>query len=246
MLKAIAIDDEPMALEVIKAHAKKVTFLDLQETFVSAMEALDFLKKNPCDLVFLDINMPDITGLDFSQLLPKNTSVIFTTAYSQYAVDAFNINALDYLLKPIDFSRFMKACQKAYEKINEESPKIPYLFIKDGYDLVRVSIENLLFVESEGNYLTFKESDKKTVTRMTMTEAIEMLPKSDFFRLHKSFVINLNHVKKIERHQVWVGTEAVPLLFNTLILLTVHVSYQTIVIITLTSFTFDYDSINID
>jgi len=215
MLKAIAIDDEPMALEVIKAHAKKVTFLDLQETFVSAMEALDFLKKNPCDLVFLDINMPDITGLDFSQLLPKNTSVIFTTAYSQYAVDAFNINALDYLLKPIDFSRFMKACQKAYEKINEESPKIPYLFIKDGYDLVRVSIENLLFVESEGNYLTFKESDKKTVTRMTMTEAIEMLPKSDFFRLHKSFVINLNHVKKIERHQVWVGTEAVPIAANS-------------------------------
>jgi two-component SAPR family response regulator len=84
MLKAIAIDDEPMALEVIKAHAKKVTFLDLQETFVSAMEALDFLKENPCDLVFLDINMPDITGLDFSQLLPKNKAIIFTTAYSQY------------------------------------------------------------------------------------------------------------------------------------------------------------------
>jgi DNA-binding LytR/AlgR family response regulator len=91
----------------------------------------------------------------------------------------------------------MKACQKAYEKINEESPKIPYLFIKDGYDLVRVSIENLLFVESEGNYLTFKESDKKTVTRMTMTEAIEMLPKSDFFRLHKSFVINLGSTEII-------------------------------------------------
>jgi DNA-binding LytR/AlgR family response regulator len=214
MLKAIAVDDEPMALEVIKAHAKKVTFLDLQETFVSAMEALDFLKKNPCDLVFLDINMPDITGLDFSQLLPKNTAIIFTTAYSQYAVDAFNINALDYLLKPIDFSRFMKACQKAYENIKEEAPKIPYLFVKDGYDLVRISIENLLFVESEGNYLTFKESDKKTVTRMTMTEAIEMLPKSDFFRVHKSFVINLNHVKKIERHQVWVDTEAVPIAAN--------------------------------
>lgn len=214
MLKAIAIDDEPMALEVIKAHAKKVTFLDLKETFVSAMEALDFLKKNECDLVFLDINMPDISGLDFSQLLPKNTAVIFTTAYSQYAVDAFNINALDYLLKPIDFARFMKSCQKAYESINEEAPKIPYLFVKDGYDLVRISIENLLFVESEGNYLTFKESDKKTVTRMTMTEAIEMLPKNDFFRVHKSYVINLNHVKKIERHQVWVGTEAVPIAAN--------------------------------
>lgn len=214
MLKAIAIDDEPMALEVIKAHAKKVSFLDLQETFVSAMEALDFLKKNPTDLVFLDINMPDITGLDFSQLLPKNTAVIFTTAYSQYAVDAFNINALDYLLKPIDFSRFMKSCQKAYENFSEEAPKIPYLFVKDGYDLVRISIDELLFVESEGNYLTFKEADKKTLTRMTMTEAIEMLPKSDFFRVHKSYIINLNHVKKIERHQVWVGKEVVPIAAN--------------------------------
>lgn len=211
MLKAIAIDDEPMALEVIKAHAKKVAFLDLQETFVSAMEALDFLKKNPTDLVFLDINMPDITGLDFSQLLPKNTAVIFTTAYSQYAVDAFNINALDYLLKPIDFSRFIKSCQKAHESLNEVAPKIPYLFVKDGYDLVRISLENLLFIESEGNYLTFKEVDKKTVTRMTMTEAIEMLPKSDFFRVHKSFIVNLNHIKKIERHQVWVGALEVPI-----------------------------------
>lgn len=214
MLKAIAIDDEPMALEVIKAHAKKVSFLDLQETFVSAMEALDFLKKNPTDLVFLDINMPDITGLDFSLLLPKNTAVIFTTAYSQYAVDAFNINALDYLLKPIDFSRFMKSCQKAYENFSEEAPKIPYLFVKDGYDLVRISIGELLFVESEGNYLTFKEAEKKTLTRMTMTEAIEMLPKSDFFRVHKSYIINLNHVKKIERHQVWVGKEVVPIAAN--------------------------------
>ena len=214
MLKAIAIDDEPMALEVIKAHAKKVTFLDLKETFVSAMEALAYLKNNPCDLIFLDINMPDITGLDFSQLLPQNTSVIFTTAYSQYAVDAFNLNALDYLLKPIDFSRFMKSCQKAYEVINKEAPKVSYLFIKDGYDLVRVSLENLLFVESEGNYLTFKELDKKTLTRMTMTEALEMLPKSDFFRVHKSYVINLNQVKKIERHQVWVGAEAVPIAAN--------------------------------
>ena len=214
MLKAIAIDDEPMALEVIKAHAKKITFLDLKETFVSAIEALEYSKKNPCNLVFLDINMPDITGLDFSQLLPQNTAVIFTTAYSQYAVDAFNLNALDYLLKPIDFDRFMKACRKAYEIVNKETPKIPYLFVKDGYDLVRVSLENLLFVESEGNYLTFKELDKKTLTRMTMTEALEMLPKSDFFRVHKSYVINLNQVKKIERHQVWVGTEAVPIAAN--------------------------------
>lgn len=205
MLKAIAIDDEPFALEVIKAHAKKVSFMELKETFVSAKEALEYLKKNAINLVFLDINMPDISGLDFSQLLPNDTSVIFTTAYSQYAVDAFNLNAVDYLTKPIEFTRFMKACQKAYEiaqKAKGEIVETPYLFVKDGYDLVRIVLDDLLYVQSDGNYLTFKEKTRKTLTRMTMIEAIESLPKNKFMRVHKSYLINLNHVLKVERHQV--------------------------------------------
>jgi two-component system LytT family response regulator len=207
MLKAIAIDDEPLALEVIKAHANKVSFLELQETFVSAKEALEYLKKNPIDVVFLDINMPDISGLDFSQLLPNDTSVIFTTAYSQYAVDAFNLNAVDYLTKPIEFTRFMKACQKAYE-INQsakgEIVETPYLFVKDGYDLVRIVLNDLLYIQSDGNYLTFREKTRKTLTRMTMTEAMESLPKNKFMRVHKSYLVNLNHVLKVERHQISV------------------------------------------
>lgn len=215
MLKAIAIDDEPMALEVIKAHAKKVTFLQLKETFVSAMEALEYLKSNPVDLVFLDINMPDITGLDFSQLLPKSCGIIFTTAYSQYAADAFNLNAIDYLVKPFDFVRFMKACQKAMDTLNKEEAETPYLFVKDSYDLVRIVLADLLYVQSEGNYLTFKEKDKKTVTRMTMTEALELLPSKNFMRVNKSYVVNLNHIQKIERHQVSVAEkEFVPIAAN--------------------------------
>jgi two-component system, LytTR family, response regulator len=215
MLKAIAIDDEPIALEVIKAHASKVTFLQLKDTFVSAMEALDYLKTNPVDLVFLDINMPDITGLDFSQLLPKNCGIIFTTAYSQYAADAFNLNAVDYLVKPFDFVRFMKACQKALDTIGKAEAEMPYLFVKDSYDLVRIVLADLLYVQSEGNYLTFKEKDKKTVTRMTMTEALELLPSKNFMRVNKSYVVNLNHIQKIERHQVAVGEkEFVPIAAN--------------------------------
>lgn len=215
MLKAIAIDDEPMALEVIKAHANKVTFLQLKETFVSAMEALEYLKTNPVDLVFLDINMPDITGLDFSQLLPKSCGIIFTTAYSQYAADAFNLNAIDYLVKPFDFVRFMKACQKAMDSFSKEEVETPYLFVKDSYDLVRIVLADLLYVQSEGNYLTFKEKDKKTVTRMTMTEALELLPSKNFMRINKSYVVNLNHIQKIERHQVSVAEkEFVPIAAN--------------------------------
>lgn len=207
MLKAIAIDDEPFALEVIKAHAQKVSFLQLQETFVSAKEALEYLKKNPINVIFLDINMPDISGLDFSQLLPDDTSVIFTTAYSQYAVDAFNLNAVDYLTKPIEFTRFMKSCQKAYEiaqKAKGEIVETPYLFVKDGYDLVRIVLDDLLYIQSDGNYLTFREKARKTLTRMTMTEAMESLPKNKFMRVHKSYLVNLNHVLKVERHQISV------------------------------------------
>ncbi|HLO46651.1 MAG TPA: LytTR family DNA-binding domain-containing protein [Leadbetterella sp.] len=215
MLKAIAIDDEPMALEVIKAHSAKVTFIQLKETFVSAMEALEYLKTNPVDLIFLDINMPDITGLDFSQLLPKNCGIIFTTAYSQYAADAFNLNAIDYLVKPFDFVRFMKACQKAFDSLGKEEAETPYLFVKDSYDLVRIVLADLLYIQSEGNYLTFKEKDKKTVTRMTMTEALELLPSKNFMRVNKSYVVNLNHIQKIERHQVSVAEkEFVPIAAN--------------------------------
>jgi DNA-binding LytR/AlgR family response regulator len=215
MLKAIAIDDEPMALEVIKAHSAKVSFIQLKETFVSAMEALEYLKTNPMDLVFLDINMPDITGLDFSQLLPKNCGIIFTTAYSQYAADAFNLNAIDYLVKPFDFVRFMKACQKAFDSLGKEETETPYLFVKDSYDLVRIVLADLLYIQSEGNYLTFKEKDKKTVTRMTMTEALELLPSKNFMRVNKSYVVNLNHIQKIERHQVSVAEkEFVPIAAN--------------------------------
>jgi two-component system, LytTR family, response regulator len=215
MIQAIAIDDEPMALEVIKAHAKKVNFLELKATFVSAVEALDFLKNNTIDLVFLDINMPDITGIDLSQLLPQSTNFIFTTAYSQYAVDAFKLNALDYLLKPIEFSRFVQACQKAHQTIKKEEAESEYIFVKDGYDWVKVSIENLLYVASDGNYLTFREKNRKTLTRMTMTEAIELLPKKYFFRIHKSYLLNLHFVQKIERHQVSVSeNEFVPIAAN--------------------------------
>lgn len=207
MLNAIAIDDEPMALEVIKSHAQKVSFMNLKNTFVSAKEALDYLKENPINLVFLDINMPDITGLDFSQLLPSSTGVIFTTAYSEYAANAFSLNAIDYLVKPFNFERFMKACQKAENTLDTDKLQSPYLFVKDSYDLVRITLSDLCYVQSEGNYLTFFEKDKKTVTRMTMTDALNTLPSEYFFKVHKSYVVNLNHVQKVERHQLQVDED---------------------------------------
>ena len=210
-LRCIAIDDEPIALDVINAHAGKVPFLDLERTFVNAIEALTYLKTEPIDLIFLDINMPDITGLDFAQVVGTKSLVIFTTAYPEYALQGFELSALDYLLKPIAFGRFMQATNKAYERLSGDAKKSPYVFVKDGYDWVRINLEELQYVESEGNYLTFQETGKKALTRMTIGEAAEMLPNHQFMRVHKSYIVAIDRIEKIERHQLTIGKTQIPL-----------------------------------
>lgn len=220
MLRCIAIDDEPIALDIISAHARKVPFLDLKQTFVNAIEALAFLRTEKIDLIFLDINMPDLTGIDFAEVVnnsPDKPLIVFTTAYPEYALQGFELSALDYLLKPIGFGRFMQACNKAYERKQASAGKTdgaersPYVFVKDGYDWVRVNLEELLYVESEGNYLTFQETNKKTLTRMTIGEAVELLPPTAFMRVHKSYLVSLDRIEKIERHQLTIGKVQVPL-----------------------------------
>ena len=215
-LRCIAIDDEPIALDVIKAHAGKVPFLELRQTFVNAIEALTFLKTEPIDLIFLDINMPDLTGLDFAQVVSNQSLVIFTTAYPEYALQGFELSALDYLLKPIAFGQFVQASNKAFERLsgkdkNGAPVRAPYVFVKDGYDWVRINIGELQYVESEGNYLTFQEVSRKTLTRMTIGDAIDLLPAERFMRVHKSFIVAIDRIEKIERHQLTIGKTTVPL-----------------------------------
>lgn len=230
MLTAIAIDDEPIALDIIRFHANKVPFLNLRQTFVNAIEALSYLKSEPVDLVFLDVNMPDLTGIDVARLLPPTTLVIFSTAYTEHAVKGFELNAVDYLVKPVDFGRFLQACNRANDRLRltEETKKkltepetvresisptdrSPVLFVKDGYDYVRIALDDLLYVESEGNYLTFFERNKKVVTRMTVADAMSHLPGAGFMRIHKSYIVSLAHIDKIERHQVTIGKTQIPM-----------------------------------
>jgi len=220
MLTCIAIDDEPIALDVIRFYAQKIPFLDLRQTFTNAIEALTYLRDNPVDLVFTDINMPDVTGLDVARMLPPgpsglSTLFIFTTAYAEHAVTGFELNAVDYLVKPVDFGRFLQAVNRANDRHNADSrngqtteptPEQPKtLFVKDGYDFVRIDLDDLLFVESEGNYLNFYEVEKRIVARMTIAEALAQLPTTQFMRVHKSYIVNLTQIDKIERHQVLVG-----------------------------------------
>ncbi|MGM0947201.1 MAG: LytR/AlgR family response regulator transcription factor [Bacteroidota bacterium] len=210
MIKSIAIDDETYALEVIKSLAERVPFLEIEATFTNAIEGLEYAKNNAIQLVFLDINMPDISGIDVATLLPKEILVVFTTAYSEFAVQGFELDALDYLLKPFSLSRFLKACQKAQDwiELNPDSEN-QYTFVKSNDGQVRIDFNDLLYCEAQGNYVTFRSKTHKVMSRMTLTEAEKMIP-SYFIRSHRSFLVNKKLVQKVERHQVWVEDQKVP------------------------------------
>ena len=211
-MKAIAIDDEPIALEIVKSHAAKVPFLDLRAVFTDAFKALDYLQKESVDLIFLDIKMPDISGIDFFNSLRKKPLVIFTTAYSEHAVTSFELDAVDYLLKPFSLSRFIKGCNKAFELYNfrNSADVTDHLYVKTGYEQVKVFYEDILYLEAAGNYVTFVLKDKTVLSRSTFIEAINLLPSNKFVRVHRSFLVAVNKIDKVERHQVTVNKTAIP------------------------------------
>lgn len=208
MIRAIALDDEQIALEVIKTHAQKIPYLELTHTFVNPFETMDFLTKHPVDLVFLDINMPDISGLQFLESLKTKPGVIFTTAYSEYAVESYEYEAIDYLLKPFDFGRFLKAVNKAAEALKEKSED--YLFLKEGFDHVRVALKELIYAKAEGNYVRFVCQDQQIMTRMKMAEAEALLSRDIFLKTHRSYLVNRRFIEKVERHQLWVAGHNIP------------------------------------
>ncbi|MVM35505.1 response regulator [Spirosoma sp. HMF4905] len=212
MLRAIAIDDEPAALEVLSRYAEKVPFLALTATFLSTADALTYLHTQRNELIFLDIRMPDLNGTEFAQLIaPLQKRIIFTTAYPEYALEGFALNALDYLLKPIEFSRFLHSCNRAYSQSVLQRGEPSSLFVKDGYDWVRVNLQEVLYIHSDTNLLFIHQENRQVSTRMTLAEMIELLPEGQFIRIHKSYVVALNFIRKIERHQVTVGNVLIPL-----------------------------------
>lgn len=222
-MNCIAIDDEPFALEVIRAHAAKVPFLQLQATFRNPIQALDFLQKNLVDLIFLDIQMPDITGLNFLQTLTIKPMVIFTTAYADYAVESYNFNAIDYLLKPIELPRFLAAVNKAQElfslknkpailPVTKNTEKPDFILIKSGSLIHKIPLSEILFLQSDGNYMHLHlVNNKKILARMTIAEALDLLPPDDFIRVHKSYIISFSHIIWIDTHQLKIEQHLVPI-----------------------------------
>jgi DNA-binding LytR/AlgR family response regulator len=209
---AIAVDDEPIALDIVRSHASKVPYLNLKAEFIDAFKAIDYINKEPVDIVFLDIKMPDISGIDFVKSLNVKPLVIFTTAYSEHAVNGFDLDAVDYLLKPFSLSRFIKACNKAHElfQIRNKNIQNNYIFLKTGYEQVKVFFDEILYLEAAGNYVSFVLKDKSVLSRMTFTEVESLLQPEKFLRIHRSFMVAISQINKIERHQVTVANLVIP------------------------------------
>lgn len=211
-MKAIAIDDEPIALEIVRSHASKVPFLDLKAEFTDAFKALAYLQTESVDLIFLDIKMPDMSGIEFFNALSKKPLLIFTTAYSEHAVTGYELDAVDYLLKPFSLSRFIKGCNKALELYNSRNSAetSDHFYIKTGYEQLKAHYEDVLYLEATGNYVTFALKDKSILSRSTFVEAVNLLPSRKFVRVHRSYLVAISKIEKAERHQVTVGGKKIP------------------------------------
>jgi DNA-binding LytR/AlgR family response regulator len=215
MIKAIAIDDELLALKVIENFCNKVEGVTLEKTFNKPAEALKYISKFPVDLLFLDINMPSLSGLELYKAVKQNTMAIFTTAYSEHAVEGFNLNAVDYLLKPFTFERFLQAVNKAqeyYTFLHQKETADPQdLFVRAEYSLVKLRIADILFIEGLGDYLKiFVQDMKPVITRMTMKSISEKLPR-EFMRVHRSFIVPFSRIKQVRNKVIFIDNKEIPL-----------------------------------
>jgi DNA-binding LytR/AlgR family response regulator len=218
MIRCIVIDDEPYARDLLKEFISKVPHFHLAGVFSSALQALAELSKNPVDVLFLDIQMPDISGIDFLKSLDKKPSVIFTTAFAEYAIEGFELDVVDYLLKPFDFQRFLKAANKITQRIERpaehELTMLPreetFIFVKDGTKLVKIELKSILFIKGTREYVTIHMADKKIMSLQSMKNLESELP-VDFIRVHNSYIINLRAIESITKTEVRIGGAEIPI-----------------------------------
>lgn len=218
-LNCIIIDDEPLAIDLLRSYVLQTPFLKLTDTFENPLSAIETIQKEDIDLLFLDINMPQISGLDFSKTLPVNTRIIFTTAYNQYAIDSYRLNAIDYLLKPISYPEFLDASNKALDwfklkKAAEEKPdtSTSSIFVKSGYRMEKIELNQIRYIENQKDYVKFfLEGAAEPISSLMSMQVLERkLPEQEFMRVHRSFIVNLNQVKTIERNCIVFGKEYIP------------------------------------
>lgn len=210
------IDDEPLAAALLESYAKKVSYLSHQGTFNSAVTAMRQLREHPVDLLFLDIQMPELSGLEFAKILPPRTKVIFTTAFSQYAIDGYQVNAIGYMLKPIAFEEFQAVCNKALQLfaangqstgstvVGHHIQNDRFLFLKSEYKLVRVCLDNITYIEGEKDYVKICLDDGSNPIKslMSMKKFDDCLPAPEFMRIHRSFIVHMTKVKAVDHQRI--------------------------------------------
>lgn len=217
MMTCIAIDDEPLALAVIKKYLADTPQVQLINSFTDAIQALIFLKSQSVDLLILDIQMPDISGIQFLQSLKERPAVIFTTAYAEYAVKGFELEAVDYLVKPIKFERFVKALEKvqkllAMQKMPQTEPEAGFIFVKSGYGNVRINFNDIFYIEGLDDYIKihFADEKKPILSLMSLKSILEKLPEGRFMRVHRSFIVSLKNVRGIRKKHIQLDNVKIP------------------------------------
>ena len=215
-IRCLIIDDKPLAIDILADYTQKVPFLELVGTTTNPIEGLSIIREQNIDLVFLDIQMPELTGIQFMKIAGKQCKVILTTAYSKYALDGFEHDVIDYLLKPIAFDRFYRAAEKAKEIICKPSSQpiaetnTEYLFVKTEHRIQKVNLKDILFIEGLQNYISIQTSSERVLSLQTLKKIEESLPLKDFVRVHKSYIVALRHISAIERSRIFIGDTVIP------------------------------------
>lgn len=217
-LNCIIIDDEPLAADLLASYAKKTLFLNLIGVFNSAVEGVKAIRENRVDLIFLDIQMPELSGLEFAKILPKETKIIFTTAFSQYAIDGYKANAIDYLMKPISYEDFLDASNRALDWFQtthqaENASTDRFIFVKSEYKLVKIMFDDILYIEGVKDYVKiYLNNDHKPImTLMNMKKIEESLPKPEFMRIHRSYIVHMKKIDGIDRFRIVIGDAILPI-----------------------------------
>ena len=217
VIKCAIIDDEPLAAGLLKSYAIRTPFLNLVGTYSSALEAMKHLRDNPVQLLFLDIQMPELSGIEFAKIVPQNTKVIFTTAFQQYALESYKVSALDYLMKPISYDDFLKASNKALEWFSASQNQAAtirdrYMFVKSDYKLVRVSLDEILCIEGIKDYSRFYlEDGRRIMSLMSVRRIDDYLPHPEFLRTHRSWIVHMPKATLIDKLRVVFGDIYVPI-----------------------------------
>lgn len=214
-LKCAIVDDEPLALNLLESYVQKTPFLELSGKYSSAVQAMKELPGRHVDLLFLDIQMPELNGLEFSKLISTDTRVVFTTAFEQYAIEGYKVNALDYLLKPVSYADFLQAANKAvkwFELMRQPKDEIQSIFVKSDYKLVQIELKNILYIEGLKDYIKIYEenSSKPILSLMSMKAMEDLLPSSRFMRVHRSYIVQKDKIRVIDRGRIVFGKNYIP------------------------------------